>query len=146
MQSRLLIWILAASMSGVASLAGAQPYVYPAKGQSKEQQDKDQYECYQWAKQQSGFDPSSPPPSGAPPRQGEVVGGAARGAAIGAVGGAIGGNAGKGAAIGAGVGGAAGVVRRRQNARAHQQQYAANRSGYDRAFAACMSGRGYTVK
>jgi len=146
MQSRLLIWILAASMSGVASLAGAQPYVYPAKGQSKEQQDRDRYECYEWAKQQTGFDPSAPPQGGAPRRGGEVVGGAARGAAVGAIGGAIGGNAGKGAAIGAGVGAGAGAIRRHQNAKAQQQQYAANRNGYDRAFGACMSGRGYSVK
>ncbi len=31
--------------------------VYPADGQSQEQLDKDKYECYTWAKQQTGFDP-----------------------------------------------------------------------------------------
>ncbi len=31
--------------------------VFPAGGQSKEQQSKDEYECYGWAKNQSGFDP-----------------------------------------------------------------------------------------
>ena len=36
-------------------------YIYPAKGQSKEQQGKDKYQCYDWAKQQTGFDPMSPP-------------------------------------------------------------------------------------
>src|SRR6266851_1262496 len=80
----------------------AQIYIYPAKGQSADQQGKDQYECSSWATQQSGFNPTMPPlasqPS-APPPPG-VLGTAARGAAIGAVGGAIGGNAGKGAAIG----------------------------------------------
>src|SRR5262249_54723658 len=96
MRSRLLIWILAASMSTIASSASAQPYVYPAKGQSKEQQDRDQYECYQWAKQQTGFDPSAPPQGGAPRRGGEVVGGGARGAAGGAVGGGGRGKAGEG--------------------------------------------------
>lgn len=145
MEHRRLIWILIAAVGGAVSLANAQPYVYPAKGQSKEQQDRDQYECYQWAREQTGFDPSRPAQATAPP-QGEAVRGAARGAAVGAVGGAIGGNAGKGAAIGAGVGGAAGAIRRRQGQHAAQQQYAASRSGYDRAFAACMSGRGYTVK
>ena len=31
--------------------------IYPAKGQSQEQMDKDKYECYTWGKQQTGFDP-----------------------------------------------------------------------------------------
>ncbi|GAB63029.1 MAG: glycine zipper family protein [Candidatus Jettenia sp.] len=31
--------------------------IYPAKGQSQEQMEKDKYECYSWAKQQTGFDP-----------------------------------------------------------------------------------------
>ena len=32
-------------------------YVYPQKGQSAEQQEKDEFDCFKWAKQQSGFDP-----------------------------------------------------------------------------------------
>ena len=76
----------------------AQSYVYPTRGQSPQQQQKDQGECHVWATQQSGVNPGAmaPPPSGP---TGQVVGTAARGAAIGAVGGAIGGNAGKGAAV-----------------------------------------------
>ena len=35
-------------------------YAYPTNGQSAEQQDRDRYDCYQWAIQQTGFDPSSP--------------------------------------------------------------------------------------
>ncbi len=35
-------------------------YVYPAKGQGDEQQAKDRYECYRWAVDQSGFDPTEP--------------------------------------------------------------------------------------
>jgi len=133
----------------------AEVYVYPAKEQSKDQQERDEFGCHKWAKEQTGFDPSAAaPPQGAPPPpQGGAVRGAARGAAVGAVGGAIGGNAGKGAAIGAGVGGTAGAIRRRhgerQGAAAQQQanqEYAASRAGYDRAFSACMTGRGYTVK
>jgi hypothetical protein len=31
--------------------------VYPAQGQSNEQMEKDKFECYGWAKNQSGFDP-----------------------------------------------------------------------------------------
>ena len=34
-------------------------FVYPAHGQSMEQTKKDRYECYVWASEQSGFDPSA---------------------------------------------------------------------------------------
>jgi hypothetical protein len=34
--------------------------VYPKNGQSKDQQAADQYECYNWAKGQTGFDPTQP--------------------------------------------------------------------------------------
>ena len=150
--------LVAALLPGVAL---ADPYVYPAKGQSKQQQEKDQYQCYEWAKGQSGFDPmkqpkatSPPPPQQAP--EGGLLRGGARGAAVGAVGGAIGGNAGKGAAIGALAGGMIGGMRRRHQAQdeAQQQQqwadnqaanYQQNRGNYDRAYSACLRGRGYTV-
>jgi len=35
-------------------------FIYPKKGQSVEQQDTDRYECYRWAVQQTGFDPTQP--------------------------------------------------------------------------------------
>ncbi len=36
-----------------------QVYFYPTKaGQTTEQQSRDHYECYNWAVQQTGFDPS----------------------------------------------------------------------------------------
>jgi hypothetical protein len=78
--------------------------VYPAQGQSQEQQQMDEFECYNGAKQQSGFDPMAAPQAATPlPQQqgsgGGALGGAAPGAAIGAVGGAIAGNADKGAPI-----------------------------------------------
>ncbi len=39
----------------------------PAKGQSPAQQERDRYECFQWAITKTGFDPSRPrnPPVGA---------------------------------------------------------------------------------
>ena len=136
-------------------------YIYPSKGQSQAQQDKDRYECHSWAVQQTGFDPSRPPSSNASAGQGQayqpsqphVVKGAARGAALGAVGGAITGNAGKGAAAGAAMGGVAGGFRRiderRQHANDQQTQSQAassnGRTSYNRAMAACLQGRGYTV-
>ena len=134
--------------------AAVDVFVYPGKGQTKEQQEQDEFSCYKWAKEQTGFDPNQPmqQQAAAPPQQGAAVKGAARGAAIGAIGGAIGGDAGKGAAIGAGVGAAGGAMRRRQ---AEQQQAAAQEKAkqahnaqvadYKRAFSGCMTARGYTV-
>jgi hypothetical protein len=34
--------------------------IYPKNGQSKDQQAADEYECHNWAKGQSGFDPTQP--------------------------------------------------------------------------------------
>lgn len=139
-----------------STVLAAEVFIYPEKGQSKEQQQKDEYECYNWGKQQTGFDPMARPTATSPPpeqRSHGALGGAARGAAIGAVGGAIGGDAGKGAAIGAAAGGMFGGMRRRQERRRHQeweaqqqQAYNQRRSEYNRAYGACLSGRGYTVR
>jgi hypothetical protein len=88
--------------------------MYPAKGQSQKQLDRDRYECHSWAVRQTGFDPSRPQTAASdthtvanqpPPPQGPVVRGAARGAALGAVEGAITGDAGTGAAAGAAMAG-----------------------------------------
>lgn len=121
----------------------AQMYVYPEKGQSAEQQQRDQGECHSWAVQQSGFNPGAPQVSGAP--QGGAVRGAARGAAAGAVVGAITGDAGKGAAAGAAGGALLGAMRRRDQQREQQAQTRQGMDGYNRAFSACMQGRGYSV-
>jgi hypothetical protein len=142
--------------------AGADPYVYPTKGQTPQQQEKDQFDCYQWAKGQTGFDPmQQPTATGAPPPQQQTttspVRGAARGAATGAVVGAIAGDAGKGAAAGAAGGAMIGGMRRRDQRRqqAYAQeswqdqqraQYQARRNEYDRAWGACLEGKGYTVR
>jgi len=141
---------------------GQELIVYPNKGQSKQQQEKDQFECYTWAKGQSGFDPMAPPTATAPPpqqeaQQGGVGRGAVRGGAVGLAAGAIAGDAGKGAAIGAASGAMIGGMRRRdQRAREEQKQeqwaqeqtanYQQGRSNYNRAYSACLGGRGYTVK
>ena len=90
--------------TGVASAQNGDMFIYPSKGQSQAQQDKDRYECHTWAVQQTGFDPSAPQAANAQtsqqyqPSKPHVLQGAGRGAAMGAVGGAIAGNAGKGAA------------------------------------------------
>lgn len=145
-----------------AAPVSAQQYVYPAEGQSPEQQRTDEGECHAWAVQSSGFDPANPTVNAGPAPQYQypttgAVRGAARGAAGGAIGGAIAGNAGKGAAIGAATGAFIGGIRRREQMRrnaVNQQQYqqqqqaalSQGQSNYSRAFAACMQGRGYTVR
>jgi hypothetical protein len=137
-------------------------YIYPVKGQSNEQMERDKFECYAWSKKQTGFDPMKvPTATEAPPAQeakkGGVAKGAVRGGLVGVGVGAIAGDAGKGAAAGALAGGLIGGMRRqdqkRQQAQAEQQwaeeqsaQYAQRRSSYNRAYAACLEGRGYTVK
>ena len=141
-----------------AITVGAQkkPIVYPAKGQSAQQQTKDDSACYAWAKQTTGIDPavvaSTPPPQQTGPAVGggERVKGAARGALGGAAVGAIAGDAGDGAAIGAVVGTAVGGRRARQNREAQNQQAVSQQQNlmdtYYRAYGACMEGRGYTIK
>ena len=138
-----------------APMLAADAYVFPAKGQSNDQMEKDKYACYEWAKGQTGFDPMKRPTatSAAPEERGGVVGGAARGALIGVAAGAIAGDAGKGAAIGAASGGLIGGMRRRQSHREQDQwaqdqsaQYSARRGEYNRAWGACLEGKGYTVK
>jgi hypothetical protein len=152
---------------GWASLALAQAYVYPERGQSPQQQQKDRADCHAWAVQQTGFDPANPrvatgpppaPPTSSAPLGGpSAVRGAARGAAIGSVGGAIAGDAGKGAAVGAATGALFGAMRKadetaryQQQQEAYQQQQSAavaqGNDAYTRALAACLSGRGYTVR
>ena len=129
-------------VGGVAVAAGG-PYVYPQKGQSAEQQQKDDAECRQWATQQSGGSPSAAPQANPQARRRGTVGGAARGAAGGAAIGAIAGDAGKGAAVGAAVGGVHG---RRQAKQQEQAAAAGAQDAYARAYGACMEGRGYSVK
>jgi hypothetical protein len=144
---------LAWAVLALALPAAAQQYVYPAKGQSPEQQKKDEGECHGWAVKQSGFDPSKPPPAAAPAQPAPVTGSGARarGAAAGAIiGGATGGDAGDAAVAGA-VGAAAaqrGANRRaaREQQAAASQQQQAGQASFQKARAACLEGRGYTVK
>jgi hypothetical protein len=158
-------------LTALALVVMAAPYavaqqnliIYPARGQSQQQMQQDRLECQAWATQQTGFDPlamptaTSPPPPGA---QGSAAGGAVRGGAVGAATGlAIGslsGNAGRGAATGAIAGGVFGGLSansQQQDAQRSQQQWAnqqasqhmQQRNAFDRAFSACLTGRGYTV-
>ena len=69
----------------LVSAAQAEIYVYPKPGQSQDAFRSDQYECHNWAKQQTGFDPAHrrrPPPRRRHSRAARCKG-AARGAAVG---------------------------------------------------------------
>ena len=133
-------------------------YVFPANNQDAATQDADETDCFKWAKQQSGYDPINPTQVVGAEVDTSVDGTAVKGAAVGAAGGAaigaIAGDAGKGAAIGAVVGGVRG---RRSKVVGDQRQQQANDQGaaayqqelandYNKAFTACMEGKGYTVK
>ncbi|GJQ24223.1 hypothetical protein BIY37_03200 [Candidatus Brocadia sapporoensis] len=131
--------------------------IYPAKGQSQEQMEKDKFECYSWAKQQTGVDPmvasTAPQAASQESTAGGAVKGAAKGALVGAGIGAIAGDAGKGAAIGAVSGGAFGGLKsrnqRKQAEQAQQQQISQTNqriNEYNRAYSACLEAKGYTVK
>jgi hypothetical protein len=111
-----------------------QVYFYPKEGQTKEQQSRDHYECYNWAMQQTGFDPSqsSIPPERRvkvvpmPPPGHDTAILAIAGAVLGAL---IAGprHAGAGALIGAGSGAVAGAVSdvtRQQYAQQMEEAYA----------------------
>jgi Glycine zipper len=172
-KTQLLVPLIAVSFFARPALAQTgDMFIYPAKGQSQAQQNRDRYECHSWAVQQTGFDPTRTAPAAAPPpppttqyqpSRRHVVRGAGGGAALGAVGGAIAGDAGKGAAAGAAMGALVGGVRRRRDRISHyeqqqqmQQQYAQQHAAhqaaqqgqfatYQRAMATCLQGRGYTV-
>jgi hypothetical protein len=169
MKSLLFIFVglLVLLAFGAGSVIAQEPIIYPAQGQSQDQLEKDKFECYTWAKGETGFDPMQMPTASSPPPSQEkksVGGSAVKGGVIGGVGGAvIGGIAGgskgarRGAAIGGLSGGAIGGTRSsRQNRQAEQErkqweqqqanQYMQQRNNYNRAYSACLSGRGYTVK
>ena len=134
--------VLGTAMVTSAVFAQTEPKVFvaPNKGQSADQQNKDNAECKQIATQQA---PPAQAPTGAGTHARGTAGGAAKGAAVGAAVGAIGGDAGKGAAAGAVVGGVGG---RRGSKRAQQEVQAGAQNDWARAFAACMESRGYSVK
>ncbi|OPY09087.1 MAG: hypothetical protein A4E68_00787 [Syntrophaceae bacterium PtaB.Bin095] len=154
--------------SGAAARARmTQLYFYPKMGQSQERQSRDHYECYNWAVQQTHFDPSRsqvPPvqrvrvvPMPPPGHDTAVL--AVAGAVLGAL---IGGprHAGEGALIGAAGGAFTGAVSdasRQQYAQQMEEAYArrdrtldvqyhAKELDFRRAMSACLEGRGYSVQ
>ena len=144
-----------------------QVYFYPKAGQTTEQQSRDHYDCYNWAVQQTGFDPGrSAIPTDErvrvvpmPPPGHDTVALAVAGAVLGAL---IGGprHALGGALIGASGGAIAGAASdsaRMESARQQEEAYAVRDQardaqfdekafGFRRAMSACLEGRGYSVR
>lgn len=142
-------------------------FFYPQQGQGAQQQAQDRYECYLWAKQKTGFDPSAvrPPtrasvrvvPMPAPGHDTAVgtVTGAVLGAAV-----ARPGDTGAGAVIGAVAGAVLGAASDQSRQRAADAEQAriddlqarrtaesdAQLQSYRRALKACLQGRGYSVE
>jgi len=138
--------------------------VYPAQGQSAEQQAKDEAACWEWAEAQTGIQLVAGSPdteqaakaardTAAKATQGAAVGGAARGALAGVAIGAIAGNTGKGAAIGAAAGAMGGLAARNRAIASAEQQGAAQAQAantaaiaeFKKAGGVCLQGRGYTA-
>lgn len=150
--------VMIISLVGLSSPAMAEFMIFPAKGQSNEQLEQDKFSCYGWAKQQSGFDPMKAPTTSTPaPSQEKKSGGAVRGALGGAALGAILGDSSRSARNAGAAGALIGGVRQnsantktQQNTEQWKQQeannYANNRNQYNRAYTACLEGKGYTVK
>ncbi len=159
-----IVYFLISFFIPVTVILAQELYVYPQQGQSNDQLEQDKFQCYGFGKEQSGFDPMEVPTATAPPPQekkGAGVGrSAATGAAIGGAYGALTGNsskardrAKKGAVTGLVFGGMSNSNAKRQNEanrKAWEQEQAAiykqNRHNYNRAYAACLEGRGYSVR
>lgn len=143
---------------GAMNVAVAELIIFPAKGQSDATMEQDKFSCYGWAKGQTNFDPmKAPTTSTPPPSQTQKSGGIVRGGLGGAALGAIIGDSSKSAKRGMAAGGLIGGVRQSSanNATAQKTEewkqseannYANNRNQYNRAYSACLEGKGYTVK
>ena len=137
-------------------------YFYARNGQSEAQQDRDRFECFNWAVEKTGFDPSR---RALPHEHREeavpvmhpgatVLAGTVTGAVIGA---AVSNpwDRGEGAVIGAIAGTALGSIAASSQARAiraaHVQDpaptsFELQAAEFRRAMSACLEGRGYVVK
>ena len=151
--------------SSTVTLSSIGMFIYPAEGQSPEQQQADEAACTQWAESQTGMvlqagevdtqaAADAAQQQAADATQGAAVAGAARGALAGVAIGAIAGDAGTGAAIGA-VAGGIGGRRAKKGAEAQAAQVGAVQAEaqsqaavdeFKRAAGVCLQGRGYTVQ
>ncbi|MEA3411638.1 MAG: hypothetical protein U9R74_08870 [Pseudomonadota bacterium] len=144
---------------GTAGEADADLFVYPARGQGAQQEDRDKYECHEWSRNQTGIDPvqlalqdQQALESTADGDDHGLVDDGAKGAARGALRGTIAGDVAKDAAMGASISPMVALLRhRRKIERRHaawQKQITSEKAAmarYDQGYATCLRGRGYTV-
>lgn len=152
-----LITILFACVGSI-NYASADMFIFPAQGQTVEEQELDEFRCQRWATDRTGFNPlATPTATTQPPSQQRQTGGLARGALGGAALGAIIGDSSRSAGRGAAAGDLIGGVRQnRSNTRVEQEteqwaqreaaNMANNRNDFERAMTACLEGKGYTVR
>lgn len=139
--------------------------VFPAKGQTPEQQEADEWTCLEWSLNQAGFGPNAGQQDvkaageaaknqAKDATKGAAVAGAAKGAAVGAIFGVIVGETGKGAGVGAVAGALKGRQAKKQAETQAQKQAEAkvaadNKAKLDmikKGMAACLESKGYTVQ
>ena len=168
----LSVWALASVLVAATAAQAGPPSlstnpgnlaIVPARSQTPEQQRQDEAAAYDWATQQTRWDPyqakaqldqqTHAATDAAGSARGGAVRGAAGGALLGAAVGAIGGDAGRGAAMGSAAAGLTGGMRSRRAVKtaggsadaataAYQQQFAV----WNRNFMAAMEAKGYTVR
>jgi hypothetical protein len=164
-----LLTIVLTASSIITANAVQDPIIFPKEGQSKEQRMQDQSYCEDWAKDESGVDPSyvmakidslneqiaAEAASQSNPGMGrKILRGAALGAAMGGLDDAIDSEAGAGAAKGA----VLATSKARQSQKQAEQQQAVDSlyakkqqmeeeyQNFQRAFSACMEAKNYSVK
>jgi hypothetical protein len=139
--------------------------VFPAKGQTPEQQEADEWACLEWSINQSGLGPNAGQQDAQAAGEaakaqakdattGAAVAGAAKGAAVGAVFGAITGDTGEGAGVGAVAGALKGRKAKKQieaqaEAQAEAKVAADNKAKLEtikKGMAACLEAKGYTIQ
>jgi hypothetical protein len=121
--------------------------IFPANGQSEEQQQQDEGFCFSWAKKETGFDPLASIEEIKDPKKSR--GGALRGAAIGTVIGDDQEAAQRGAVVGLARQGRRNKMAQKSVDNKNQQieaEHQANQQHFNKANAACLEGKGYVVK
>lgn len=134
----------------------AEFHAYLSNGQTKELQNKDEWECHQWAKNKTGIDPVAMAEKEIKPSETQsesVAVGAKKGIFHGLLAGAIrGGDFARGIPMGTGIGALMALRRHRKAMQKQHQEYvsaydqrAAKLKTYDKAYGVCLRGRGYAV-
>ena len=81
---RITVLLFALFLFAASEALAQDLFVFPNRGQSNEQMQRDRVECHAWARQQTGFDPLLSPP-GAPPQSPPGALGTASGPLLGGV-------------------------------------------------------------